>query len=373
MEKLAPSENTLAGLLLTFTALSGELPTDQIDRLSSTKAYQEKVLKALKSEKLLRTFYRNGLRALRLTLTGKKLLLNTWPDRFTAYLSGSTETNVLKSEVPRRLRLHRMAEVLVTMFNAGVTVYPWEKPALFTPSPPPSPLHVKRSSYYSSRELKELGALAVKVHGSRATGILFSDDGIFVVYNAGPGQMKWELRIEMRLKALVQQELCMKRVPQFSEIEPSAIVFDAGMEQMPLLMGTHDGGQYNYFVLDGNFDHFYFLTSDHCGEVILRLLCESDKRTVLDGILSQGLSAPRPGFVVENDAMDGDEPVLFAYTCDMPRIKRFDNALHIHDMRGTLYCFDFQEAALRAICGPGIKIQDLDFEKVKALLFDGYC
>lgn len=60
-------------------------------------------------------------------------------------------------------------------------------------------------------------------------------------------------------------------------------------------------------------------------------------------------AAPRPGFVVENDAMDGDEPVLFAYTCDMPRIKRFDNALHIHDMRGTLYCFDFQEAALREI------------------------
>ena len=76
---------------------------------------------------------------------------------------------------------------------------------------------------------------------------------------------------------------------------------------------------------------------------------------------------------MEDDAMDGDEPVLFAYTCDMPRIKRFDNALHIHDMRGTLYCFDFQEAALRAICGPGIKIQDLDFEKVKALLFDGDC
>lgn len=120
MEKLAPSENTLAGLLLTFTALSGELPTDQIDRLSSTKAYQEKVLKALKSEKLLRTFYRNGLRALRLTLTGKKLLLNTWPDRFTAYLSGSTETNVLKSEVPRRLRLHRMAEVLVTIDRKSV-------------------------------------------------------------------------------------------------------------------------------------------------------------------------------------------------------------------------------------------------------------
>ena len=99
----------------------------------------------------------------------------------------------------------------------------------------------------------------------------------------------------------------------------------------------------------------------------------SDERVVLDDVLAQGLAPHRDGWLMENDAMDGDEPVLFAYTCDMPRIKRFDNALHIHDMRGTLYCFDFQEAALRQICGPGIKIQDLDFEKVKALLFDGDC
>lgn len=79
-------------------------------------------------------------------------------------------------------------------------------------------------------------------------------------------------------------------------------------------------------------------------------------------------AAPRPGFVVENDAMDGDEPVLFAYTCDMPRIKRFDNALHIHDMRGTLYCFDFQEAALREICGPSVSIQCIDFEKYEQVI-----
>ena len=71
--------------------------------------------------------------------------------------------------------------------------------------------------------------------------------------------------------------------------------------------------------------------------------------------------------------MDGDTPVLFAYTCDMPRIKRFDNALQIHDIRGTLYCFDFQEDAMRQICGQQVKIESLDLEKVKALLFDGDC
>ncbi len=68
--------------------------------------------------------------------------------------------------------------------------------------------------------------------------------------------------------------------------------------------------------------------------------------------------------------MDGDSPVLFAYTCDMPRIKRFDTALELHEITGALFCFDFQADTLRQICGQRTYIQGLDFEKVKALLFD---
>lgn len=368
-----PSEDTLANLLLTLTALSGEFPSSQIDRLPSTGAYREKVLKSLKEKKLLRTYYRHGLRAIRLTSTAKKLLVDQWPDRFLAYLSGSTETNMLKSEIPRRLRLHRMAEVLVTMLNSGVSVLPWEKPALFTPTPPAAVLHIGQPTYYSSREIKELGAQSTKIRGSRSTGLLLTDGVIFTVYNTGPYVMKWEYKAEVRLKALLQTELCQRRLPdQYQNAALNAIVFGQDMGQMVPLMNDGDG-QHNYFILDGDFEHFYFLTSDHRGEVILRLLCDPSQQAILDGILAQDLSAPSPGFVVENDALDGNEPVLFAYTCDMPRIKRFDNALHIHDMRGTLYCFDFQEEAMREICGPGIKIQGLDFEKVKTLLFDGAC
>ena len=100
--KQIPPEDTLANLPLTLTALSGEFPTAQASHLLSIGAYQEKILKSLKGEKLLRTYYRDGLRALRLTTAAKKLLVDKWPDRFLPYLSGSTETNVLKLEVPRR-------------------------------------------------------------------------------------------------------------------------------------------------------------------------------------------------------------------------------------------------------------------------------
>ena len=102
----------------------------------------------------------------------------------------------------------------------------------------------------------------------------------------------------------------------------------------------------------------------------MRLLCDAEQRAVLDDILSQDLSPCYPDWSVENDAMDGDSPVLFAYTCDMPRIRRFHAALEKMDWTGTLFCFDFQVDAMRQVCGQHVKIESLDFEKVKALLND---
>lgn len=122
--RVLPALDTFPGLVLTLTALSGELPAALVSRLPASDTYKEYAVKQLKRDNLLRTFYRNGVRGLRLTTTAKRLLLECWPDQFLPYLSGSTETNQLKSEITRRLRLHRMAEVLVTMLNADVSVLP---------------------------------------------------------------------------------------------------------------------------------------------------------------------------------------------------------------------------------------------------------
>lgn len=320
----------------------------------------------------MRSYYRDGLRGLRLTSSAKKLLVDSQPDWFQPLFSGDTATNTPKYTIVHRLRLHRMAEVLVTMYNTGAVVFPWEKPVLFSPTPPAAAPFIERSSYYSSREIKELGEQAVKIRGSRSTGILLADNVIFTVYNTGPFAMTWEYKAEIRLKTLLQTEVCLRRLPgQYQDAELSALVFGQDMEQMAALMGVDGDGRHNYFVLDRNFEHFYYLTSDHRGEFILHLLCDSEQRTVLDDILSEDLAPCRPSWVVENDAMDGEDPVLFSYTCDMPRLRLFDTALKLHGKVGTLICFDFQEDTLRQVCSQRVNIQSLDFTKVKALFHDG--
>ncbi len=362
-----PDPGSLSSLLMTLTALSGEVPVSQVCRLSEAQAYREKVLKALKEKGLLRTYFCNGLRGLRLTAKGKQWLLTNWPDRFEALFIGDTVTNAPKYMIPQRLRLHRMAEVLTTMLHADISSFPWEKPAVFQPTPPPADTYISRPAYYSSREVKEIGPQSAKIRGSRATGVLLTDGGIFLVYNTADSQMKWEYKAEMRLKALLQMEVCRSRLStQFSDLHINANVYGVRLAQMEVLMGPGNTATHSYFVLDGSLEHFHYLTNDRRGEVILRLLCDPVLKGELDGLLSEDLTECRPGWTIENDGFDeAGAPVLFGYTCDMPRIRRFDTALELYEQDGTLICFDFQEEALRRICGPRITFQGIDFEAIE--------
>ncbi len=298
-----PAQNTLPYLLLTLTALCGEYPIRQISRLPGGSAYLESVVTALRRDGLLRTFSKDGLRGLRLTSSAKRLLLADAPEWFSAYLTGSSEPNKLKSEIPRRLRLHRMAEILTIMHNADIPAFPWEK----VPFSAMVGQNAESPAYYTSREIKEIGPQGTKIRSSRATGILLTDGGIFLTYNTAKAQMKWEYKAELRFKALLQTEGVMP------DAEISGIVFGSTMEQLSALMQPD---AHNYFLLDGSFPHFYYLTNDRYGEAILRLLCDAQQRRTLDTILAEGLHEGIPNWRVENDAIDSEgNPVLFAYQC----------------------------------------------------------
>ena len=365
-----PSPDTFPDLLLTLVALSGELPSTLVSRLPGSDSYKAYTVKILKREKLLRTYYHDGLRGLRLTSISKNLLAARQPDRYLSLFTGDTATNTPKYSVPHRLRLHRMAEVLVTAYNAGLLTFPWEKPPVFQAEPDDAGLYVG-PAYYSSREVKEIGAQATMIRGSRSTGILLCGSGIYAVYNTADTRMKWEYKAEVRLKAMMQTDLCHGRLAdRFMDSPPGAIVFGDGMDQLEILMGQGDKETRNYLIMNGTFRCFHYLTLDHRGEVLLRLLCDPERKAALEGILSEDLAEGRSNWLIEHDAIDENGcPVLFGYTCDMPRIRRFDDALGLHGQTGTVYCFDFQEPALRRVCGPRVALQSIDFDAFEGSVF----
>ena len=201
-----PDRTTVGGSLLELVAVCGELPTNQLSRLPGGEHYKENVIKELKRKRLLRTFYKNGLRGYRLTAKAKSLLVAAYPSRFSFALTGCCETNHIKSEISKRLRLHRIAETAVSMQNAGINIYRDEKTALFSPEWDGG--QALLPAFYNSREVKELGTPFVKITGARSVGILLTDGSIYIVYNLGGSLMKWEYKSEMRTKVLMQTVLC---------------------------------------------------------------------------------------------------------------------------------------------------------------------
>ena len=148
------------------------------------------------------------------------------------------------------------------------------------------------------------------------------------------------------------------------------LVLGDSMELAYQMLTSTGGAKHDYFMLDGSYDHFYFLTNNHQGEVILALLCDPLKTAELNRILSQGLIAGNAGKAIEQDAAEQDgTPVLFGYSCDLPRITRFSTSLDLMERPGTLICFDFQADVLRRYCGSRVRFQTIDFTKFEGRLF----
>ncbi len=349
---------------MTLTAICGELPADQLHRLGSGPAYRSKVISALKQRELLLAHHRDGLRAYRITLKAKEALCRDAPDRFLFSLTGASDTNHIRSEPPRRLRLHRIAEATITMMNAGVTFHRDEKPAIFSPAwEPKTGPDLSLSVFYNSREMKELGRLFLKIRGTRAVGVLLTEEQILVTYNIGSGQLQWEYRAEMRLKAMMQDTLCDRLLSShYTRGDVQLLLLGRSMEAAYRILSQTGGRQ--YFLLDGNYDRVYFLTNDRYGEGLLRLLYSPELQERLDSILLADYYEADEGSTLENDGFDeNDDPVLLAYLFELQRIERFTTALRVQKRTGTIFCFDFQADVLARYCGERVRLKAIDYQK----------
>ena len=359
-----PQKDTQAYRLLELTAICGELPACLLHRIPGSASYKDVLIWSLKKERLLKTYYRDKLRGYRLGTKGKAFLLRENPERFSFYLTGNADTNMLKSEITRQLRLHRIAEIYIMMINVGVTVFRDEKPDLFSPGVSEL-LPIHPPAFYNSREVKELGIETVKIRGSRMAGVMTSPAGNFLVYNIGTQSAKWDYRAEQRAQALLQMTLCTRQTTGLPVTDKvSGLLFGNGMEPFYQILSSADSNTRCFFLLDGNYEHFYYLTNDFHGEVMLKLLYDTKRRAELDRILALDLKTGIPDFSIENDALDREgNPVLFGYLPDIPRVNRFLMALQLRERTGTLICFDFQAEAYAQYAGGLLRLQTISFEK----------
>ena len=362
-----PGKQTRAYELLELAAIFGEFPIDLLARLSGGASYKETIVTTLKRQGLLKTYYKDGRRGLRPTITAKRLLLSDNPNRFSSFFDENSDTNHVRGEPHRRDRLYRIAEAIITMKNADVKVFRDERPAIFSRERESGEM-IEEPLFYSSREIQELGYQYSKMKGSRSVGVLLTEHDIFITYSLNESLIKWSYKSEMRMKILIQNYLCLDRMSyQYSRNDLKGLLLGNSME---LALKILENSRQQYFVLDGNYDNFYFVTKDEKGDMLLRLLCRPDLCCELDEILTDDLCPQQSGFLVENDAMTKDgKPVILAYKCDLNRIRRFNTALALREMSGVVICFDYQAEVLRQYCNEAIEFQTIDYKKVERRFF----
>lgn len=365
MDDVETGKETLGNSLLGLTAISGELPVKLLPRFPGGGQYKEKVITELKKEKLLRTFNRDRLKGYRLTGKAKEKLLRDKPERFSFYLTGSIETNAVKTELSRRLRIHRLSEVYLTALNSGIEIFRDRKPPIFTGNK--GPYRIEIPVYYGSREIKEAYQESMTARGSRMAGTLLTPDTVFMVYHTGASLFKWNSKWELRARAMLSQMFRIRLPGQYSYASINALIFGDSMNPAVEIMEGAGTGSLKCRILNSGFEHFHFVTLDHAGEVLLRLLSLREKRMRLNDILSADLTPCDTNLNgVECDGADPyGRPVLIAYTFDMPMICRFAVSLIRQGKEGVIICFDYQADVIQRLFHGYVQIQAISLDKLE--------
>lgn len=112
--------------VLTLTALSGEFPYSEFERLNISSSYGKLIRHNFYNDGLMkRTYSKNGLKGIRLTNQGKERLKQKFPERF-GHIADKNRT-----ETSRRYRRQLFAKTYCSLLNADIEFLPDKKPFIF--------------------------------------------------------------------------------------------------------------------------------------------------------------------------------------------------------------------------------------------------
>lgn len=368
MNRLTLNPTSAKDLVLATAALCGELSPQAASRLVPSQSYRYHVLEDLVKAKLLRPYRRDKVKGYRLTRRAKNRLTGQCPDRYAALFSGSVRTNSYASELPRRLRMHRLGEVIAMMTLCGVRVFRDEKADLFGARTLPQGSQLP--AFYLAREVQALGDAAIKIKNARMAGVLLAPEHFYLVYNTGSALMRWAPASELRARTLLSEFLGRRLgIAPYAGQTAEAILVGDSMELAPALLQSRGGGRRQLFYLDGTFAQMHYLPNTPQGDALLRLLMDSAAQSALHAAL---LDTLQPNHLTGNFACDAQDaqgrPVLFGWDFDLVRIQSFALGLGSRGITGAAIAFDFQADALRRIFGDRVDVRALSFEKTRKLL-----
>lgn len=341
-------------ILLSLIAVSGELQADMAAYVVGSSSYAAALVTKLKKDGWIRVRNREGVKGYILRAKGKKWLMDRYPGIFTEYFSGSVETNHVKSEPARRLRLHRMSMAWAFCYRMGVAVFPMDKPAF----PPVVKNMGTGGIYYGAPECK---GDSDKVKGSRACGLLDCKERLFVVYHTMGQRMKWAKKMERSMRQFAEGVFW----KQGAFLRADAVMIGNTMETLQLLLESDGGLKGNLFQADDIYEHWYFFSMQSESRIQLSLVINERVGKLFYAFLCQSLEREKEKEYSLADGYDRQgNPVYFCYELELCRLMRIKQELGFQHGRGTVVCLDFQVGTLQKYFGKEVEILAILSEKV---------
>jgi len=405
-------------IMIEQIAIAGEYPQSNQSRIISSESYGRRLIAGLLGEKMITRVDIDGMKGYRLTMWGKRALMDGNPERFDGLFIGQSDTNRMNGNPTRRERLHLIAQVYTLMFKAGIRIYQDEKPDIYgepggtqgfafegvcfsktdafegkcssqtdafegrcspqtdmgsmshtNPAhPPPRYEHggnpeamksvvIREPSFYASREQK--GNFTKAIQGSRAVGVLLTGNLAYAIYNTSSAVRTWNDRIEYRYKAEMNGSIC-KYIPQYQRTEIGGILVGANMGVLAKYLAQPEKEKGGIHSFTRAYEPFYYITNDVVGEAQLRMICDPELKTRFDGMMRHKLKPMTTRSNIVHDAMtDEGEPVLFCCLLDLQRLNMFKAGLNgirkiDPDRKGKIICYDTQHDTLKGYLGESV-------------------
>ena len=336
--------------LLDIIMLSGEVFLKDFIALGYSREYITKTLNKLKTEKIVKEGWLNTYKTYRITTKGKKYLMNKDNKKYEPFLNYLSETNTIKTELKRRERKIKLAQIIIMLLQTKTKIFTCEKNYLYNEKSSDYPDDKSEvMEFYSSIELKSLIYEFQKARGSRALGILITATSICILYNTNDSLMTWHHATENKFRTLVEMEIARKIFKGRKNIK-TVIVGDNGYMIEKILkscggvkkqkLGIFPDEENKHFIsrLDFNITEFKTISDTE--------FFESIKTYVKN---KYGLISYKKGTIFEI-SKDG-VPFIYAFDLNLKLINDFCNYLDMWKSRGIIICFKHQKEYLEGYCG----------------------
>ena len=308
--------------------------------------------------KLITISGKSTLKTMRLCRSGFEMIADEMPELLESYL---TETYGHRFHGEDRIteRTHRIAEVQLMCMRAGVECRTYLLPTLQKKER--HILTFDDPAFYSSKTIKRVGADEMnKTKYIRMVGAIFSDAGLYEIYNTRSQVLRWYGQGEDKI-IQTMSDLCRYnfQIPD----RHRAIIMGHGYDVALETLRSFESGD-KYVQLDFlGYQSMHYLPMDDSGIRMLQIMLIPNWQQRLLRLIFEKQNIPDVKQFDYDACIDGVY-ILSFMDGDLLKLASFCKTVKQQKLRWEVACFDTQAAFLRRYLGDEAQIRPVSLELI---------